>query len=54
MLIISKCRKFTGEVRPHDRQPVEPVGIGNDSLEVVNKFFHLDVVISAGGSVEAL
>ena len=27
-----KCRKCTGEVRPHEGRPVESVVIGNESL----------------------
>ena len=47
-----KCRKCTGEVRPHDGQPEESVVIRNDSLEEVNKFCYLGDVISAGGGIE--
>ena len=45
-----ECRNCTGEVRVPFIQPVS-VAIGNDTLELVDKFCNLGDMISAGGGV---
>ena len=47
-----KCKRCTGEARPIDVRPIDKLDVGEESLEVVDKFPYLGDTVDAGGGSE--